>query len=260
MFNPLQVSGLAFWLDAADVNSVGLNGSRVTAWRDKSGNNRNFIQTTVSNQPTYGTFLSQPGILFTGASFTYLSNTYIQTGSAGRNMFIVFYDIATSANSFGNPPILYMATGGINQAGDWRGAFDGALNYLGVDARQAAYLYSTSPARTAMRSRRCIAMWGIVSGAAFNTAYVYGNGTQFTTLVNSFAFTGQLNVQNLGLTHIGGSGPGSGGYLTSVISEVLYYASDITTPQRQQVEGYLAWKWGIVNDLPANHPFKNSPP
>jgi hypothetical protein len=33
-----------------------------------------------------------------------------------------------------------------------------------------------------------------------------------------------------------------------------------TTYQRQQVEGYLAWKWGIQANLPANHPFKNAPP
>jgi hypothetical protein len=259
-FDPRQVSGLAFWLDAADVNTVGLNGSRVTAWRDKSGNNRNFIQTTVSNQPTYGTFLSQPGISFTGASLNFLSNTYIQTGSAGRNMFIVFYDIATTANTFGNPVLLFMATTNPSQAGDWRGAFNGALNYLGVDSRSAAYIYSTSPARTSMRSTRCIAMWGYVTGAAYNTSYVYGNGTQFTTLVNSFAFTGALNVQNSGLTYIGGNGATAAGYVTSVISEVLYYASDITTLQRQQVEGYLAWKWGLVGDLPSNHPYKTAPP
>jgi hypothetical protein len=30
--------------------------------------------------------------------------------------------------------------------------------------------------------------------------------------------------------------------------------------RRQTVEGYLAWKWGLVANLPAAHPFKNRPP
>ena len=29
---------------------------------------------------------------------------------------------------------------------------------------------------------------------------------------------------------------------------------------REKVEGYLAWKWGLVGNLDANHPYKHSPP
>jgi hypothetical protein len=44
------------------------------------------------------------------------------------------------------------------------------------------------------------------------------------------------------------------------IAEVLLYNSQLTTPQVQIVEGYLAWKWGLQGNLPANHPYKNAPP
>ncbi len=30
--------------------------------------------------------------------------------------------------------------------------------------------------------------------------------------------------------------------------------------RRQRLEGYLAWKWQLVSNLPASHPYKNSPP
>lgn len=34
------------------------------------------------------------------------------------------------------------------------------------------------------------------------------------------------------------------------------YNRSITTAERQQVEGYLAWKWGLNTNLPATHPYK----
>ncbi len=257
-FTPTQISGCQLWLDAADASSITLSGSNVATWADKSGNGRDFTQATTSNRPVYGTFLSQPGVSFTGSNSTNLSNSYIQTGSGGRNLFIVFYDVNTTANAFGNPVLFYMATSNSNALGDWRAAFDASNNYLGLDSYAAAYLYRTSPNVTSMRTSRAIGMWGIASGAAFNTAYVYGNGTQFTTLVNSFANTSSLNVQNSGVTTIGG-GPQTG-FVTSVISEILYYTTDITTNQRQQIEGYLAHKWGLRNSLPAPHPYQYSLP
>ena len=258
-FTPTQISGCAFWLDARDINGNGVqpaNGTPVATWVDKSGNGRNFTQATAGNRPTFGTFLSAPGVSFTGASSQNLSNAYIQTGSGGRNMFLVFYDVNTTANIYGNPVLLYMATGNPSALGDWRAAYDGANNYLSVDAGSGAYTYRTSPNVTSMRTVRCVALWGYNAGSGFNTAYVYGNGTQFTTVVNSFANTNPLNVTNNGVTMVGG---GPTGYATAVISEIIYYNTDITTAQRQQVEGYLAWKWGLQSSLPATHPYKNSP-
>jgi hypothetical protein len=259
-WQPTRITGCAFWLDATDVNGNGstvADGTVISTWTDKSGNGRNFTQATAGNRPIYGTFLSRPGISFTGANSQNLSNAYIQTGSGGRNTFIVFYDVNTSANQYGNPVLFYMANTNQSALGDWRAAYDGANNYLGTDALAGAYLYRTSPAVTTMRTARCVALWGYNTGSGFNTAYVYGNGTQFTTLVNSFAATSPLNVTNTGTTSVGG---GQTGYATAVISELIYYNTDITTVQRQQIEGYLAWKWGLQGNLPANHPYKLWPP
>jgi hypothetical protein len=43
-------------------------------------------------------------------------------------------------------------------------------------------------------------------------------------------------------------------YFIGNIAEFLYYPGGITSRQRQQVEGYLAWKWGIQSSLPGSHP------
>jgi hypothetical protein len=42
--------------------------------------------------------------------------------------------------------------------------------------------------------------------------------------------------------------------------ELLFYSTTLTTTQRQQIEGYLAWKWGLQSNLPANHPYVLFPP
>jgi hypothetical protein len=44
------------------------------------------------------------------------------------------------------------------------------------------------------------------------------------------------------------------------ISEVIVYNSVISDTQRQQAEGYLAWKWGLKDSLPSSHPYKLFPP
>jgi hypothetical protein len=44
------------------------------------------------------------------------------------------------------------------------------------------------------------------------------------------------------------------------LHELIIYSTTLTLFQRQQVEGYLAWKWGLQSTLPANHPFKLFPP
>jgi hypothetical protein len=41
---------------------------------------------------------------------------------------------------------------------------------------------------------------------------------------------------------------------------VIAYNSVLGTTQRQLVEGYLAWKWGLTSSLPSTHPFKSVPP
>jgi hypothetical protein len=44
------------------------------------------------------------------------------------------------------------------------------------------------------------------------------------------------------------------------ICELIFYNGVVPTTQRQQIEGYLAWKWGLQANLPAGHPYINGPP
>jgi hypothetical protein len=46
----------------------------------------------------------------------------------------------------------------------------------------------------------------------------------------------------------------------SFIGEIIYYTAVLSTTQRQEIEGYLAWKWGLKDSLPSSHPYKLFPP
>jgi hypothetical protein len=54
-----------------------------------------------------------------------------------------------------------------------------------------------------------------------------------------------------------GSLAGSYDFLNGLIHEVIVYNTALTTPQRQQIEGYLAWKWDLRASMPATHPFRS---
>jgi hypothetical protein len=47
---------------------------------------------------------------------------------------------------------------------------------------------------------------------------------------------------------------------SGVLREVIVASSYLADSVGQQIEGYLAWKWGLAASLPAGHPYKSSPP
>ena len=44
------------------------------------------------------------------------------------------------------------------------------------------------------------------------------------------------------------------------VAEVLVYNSALSTADRQTLEGYLAWKWGLESSLAPSHPYRSVPP
>lgn len=44
------------------------------------------------------------------------------------------------------------------------------------------------------------------------------------------------------------------------LAEMCYYTYKMNTTEVEQMEGYLAWKWGLTANLPPTHPYKNSAP
>ena len=246
-WRPIQISGCALWLDATDRSSFSLSGTTVTQWRDKSGlgNNAN----PFTSNPTLVANVQNrlPGLLFSGG----------QALSAGA--------IATGTNFSLFTAVRY--TGGSVSMGFWKVQYSSYLQItkgVNVRARMAATGSATPTFDTGPTLDEnphvvsAVVFSDTVSASGYVIGGIDGTNTQLTT-------SGGPNT-----TSHNGSSPFTIGalienntayfFMTGYVHEIVFYRSTLTTAQQQQVEGYLAWKWGLQANLPATHPFKLWPP
>lgn len=71
----------------------------------------------------------------------------------------------------------------------------------------------------------------------------YDTGPQFPTYLLFDGVDDSLNISSWGN-----------------IAEVVFCTSNLSAQHRQAVEGYLAWKWGLTDNLPVGHPYKSVAP
>ena len=227
--DPRTIATCSLWLDATDSSTLTLSGTSVTTWKDKSGNSRN---ATGGTSPTRTT----NGVVFNGSS-QYLATTYTAVPSA-ESVFVV-------------------AT--------WTGTTTKSYSMIGSSAGNGRSYVVTRPssgAVTVQWRRRGVAGYAATSGVVASTRFLSSaifTGTGGTTGFNggaqstsaAFTFTGT------GTTTIGVSATTE--YFQGTINELVVYAAALTSAQRQQVEGYLAWKWGLRTSLPASHPYRYFP-
>jgi prepilin-type N-terminal cleavage/methylation domain-containing protein len=108
------------------------------------------------------------------------------------------------------------------------------------------------------------------AGLALASSQVFNNGqtSQFGEIYNGASSTifnnGTGTNGNASTTGIDGvriaSLNGTGSFSSHFFRTVLVLNRLPTTDERQRIEGYLAWTYGIQSTLPTGHPFINSPP
>jgi hypothetical protein len=230
-FYPTDIPGCSLWLDAADRSSITFDtGSNVSSWNDKSGKGLNV--STTANFPVY----TATGIQFTGSTPTVLSNV---TGYAPSNTLTTF--------------VVYQSTVASSRQRYFVSTFNGNYNLFAGDTT-----YITA-GTTSVNNYQ-----GPISYNA-NTTYLISQ-VGYSAGSISWAING---TQSLNLT-VAGGGSASGAtslkvggvstvYFTGYVTEIIMYDAYFTEPQRQQVEQYLAQKWGLVANLPPGHPGKLMP-
>jgi hypothetical protein len=236
---PVAIPGCALWLDAADRSTLTLSGSNVTAWADKSGNGRNAGGTT--SNPTYNAtgFNSRPTVSFS-------NNVLTSSGwsLAPNRQFAWFLVVHLTSTTTSWQRFLVSASGWPD---GYLGTHSNTSNILGI----AGSTTVTAPIATGTLSPQLVTYLFGTSELSSNTSAVSVNSGTFSTLAGN---TGGIGTNGV----IIGANPGGGPEerFLGHLSEVICYNSNVTQPQRQQIEGYLAWKWGLQGTLPFSHPFR----
>lgn len=254
-------SALALWLDAADASTITLNGSTVSQWNDKSGNGRNVSQATAANQPTFTAsgLNGKPVLTFDGADWLFNANpgALIRNVAGGTVAGVVNYTNATIQRI---PIATMIGTGaGVRLAAGLQAA--GTTNILSrrLDAEAGASSVASPPAYTNGTNLIQVGVARYSAGALdqFVNGVAGGTGT--------FPSSGNSSDTDSATLVIGGTSTDdgvtlNGNQMLGFVGEVVYTNTALSATDRQRLEGYFAWKWGLEASLPAGHPFRNTPP
>ena len=242
----------AYWLDASDTSSYTLSGSTLSTITDKAGN----FTVTIDGTPTrISSSLNSLNVWDFDGSESLVTGTGPYTSSGNHWAIGVFQYHATDNTKdsfFSADGTRTYAVSSSQSNNTWTGEID----YDGSNS------IVTGTAKNDFTTSISINTWVIVS-VVFNKTgnQIFGriNGTTATStdaynLAMDTTATDVRMMRNRGgvkldgrmaeYFHVAGA-PGTGG---TDISDV------------QKAEGYIAHKWGLESNLPADHPYKSEPP
>jgi hypothetical protein len=237
---PTSIAGCQMWLDGNDPLGTGTqpaNGATVSTWVDKSVNGYNATAAPSRTAGTYST--SFRAVNFETSTTGYITN--YTAAPTNETMFVVFNNPTASLNN-------NILIGGVQGARSLGAGYSGhggiIVGVVGNLNTQVAWLARTD----------------LGSYTVGTTALVT---SQFTTSTNTISLNGGTAGSGGApgftagrVTYLGVDATNATFYYVGYAMEIIFYNSVLNTTQRQQVEGYLAWKWGLVSSLPNGHPYK----
>jgi hypothetical protein len=233
-----------------------LSGSNVTVWSDKSGNGNN--ATSGGINPAV---LSSNSIVFTGTHSSNSTYFTIADTSALRltTTFTIYMSysatalVPTSTNDRGSMILLSKFLDGSTYPG-W--AYR-ARTYDPTNVVYTAQFFNSA----ANQGDVIVTSSNVVDGTpkiiginqrTSTTMYTFVNGSSDLTLTMNLPLSSTVSL-------IIGSRSSAGttaAPFNGSVNEILIFTGSLTQNQCQQIEGYLANKWGLVGNLPASHPYK----
>lgn len=246
LWTPAQIT-TSLWLDAADSSTITTVSGAVSQWNDKSGNNRHATQSTASQRPTLiaADRLGRDVVSFDG------SNDFLAT-TAGSYAAVEYYLVAifTGSATVNNPYFSARTSPNANKvaASDINCGFgySGSASSTWCNFAGNATLAQVNGANVSSLTNFNSFTTGITPASSwflFNqTISATGTGSkQFAIGADAFASVGSRHIQ-------------------AKIGEFIIASSAQSQSNREKIQGYLAHKWGLAANLPADHPYKLSPP
>ena len=248
-FNPRQLTGATCiqWLDASDPTTLTLSGSTVTQWNDKSGLSNNVYQNGASNCPTY--VPSSNALNFAGGGGLWNSTGYVLSSN------VTFLSVIISPGSgWGQWGTLwghYRNNGGAGHDADIQFRQVNLTGYVSWHTNNNNNTYFTIPPANTVTMYSCT----MSNGVNMFLQQTYSGSTTSTTYTESV-----MTIAGGTMASFWVGREDDDRQYNGLLCETVYYQTVLTTIQRQTVEGYLAWKWGLTASLPAGHPYLNVPP
>jgi hypothetical protein len=251
------------WFDAGDIATIS-NATGVSEWRDKSGRGLHLSQAVAADQPLFVANQQNGLSVIRNASADTLTRSSVPIfNNVGQGWIFLVVRWPTAADATIGQPVVFFATGtnpNLTRASITAFPSNGT-NTLAIGARRldsdGFQQLTTSTTRASVQDRFIIQTAHL--NWAAGQANHWTNGTQdltagaFLTAGNTSP-TDSSSITALGLSSVSFFTPNG-----TEIAEYLVFENNLPA-NRQVIEGYLAWKWGLRSDLPASHLYRNRPP
>ena len=234
----IQTSSL--WLDAADTsdNSIELGSGNVQTWKDKSGNGHDASQSAGGSRPSpVSNGLNGLQVLsFDGTADHLVSTTFVL-----ENAHSIYAVAKSDSNGWGR--IVAGATNGYYFFGNG----DGTNNF---STFYGSGSWNDSVDNTPASSVANASILGVVSDGT--NATPYQNGSALNTKSSNMGGAAPAGLM------VGKHATGNNSqYWNGHIAEIIFFNKNHSNTEREDVEGYLAQKWGLTGDLPSIHTHKS---
>ena len=224
----------------------------MTQWSDKSGNNRHAVEEPGQNTPKTGlaTMNGKNVLTFNSDRLNFPA----LSASDGAWSYIGVINL-TKTPAVAWDSVLSHADG--NVAGsiqiDIRDLTNPSSSSFGLTIRDNNEISHTLHESGSFRNPYSPGS-ALISSVFSNTDIrSYSNGNHVATFGQQ-ATSARDNSMYFGVNRAGTH------YLDANHAEWVFFDSAINETDRQNLEGYLAHKWGIDGELPNDHPYKNSSP
>lgn len=229
-FTPTSIAGCTLWLDAADASTFAYSsGTLVSEWADKSGTSNDVAQATPANQPSRNaTVNGLDAVDFIRANGHVLDGSGRLVGTSSGE-YTVIAAVEPDLTSSGVYMVLDQDPGSGTRLPQLLRMFSSkweSIAFVGSGAR-------TDPSATLF-----IAELEIISARADATSVEVWRDR---TSNGSTATGGALNTGSIAF-RVSNSSSGFDGRMC----EIVVYDSALSTSDREEVESYLADKWGVT--------------
>ena len=260
------------WLDAIDQATRQSAGTAVSTWTDSTPNAANGDSNSTSPVLTASCFGSNPGVRLNGTS------QYLRVNSVAQYL-LSEYTLVMVASITDNAVTAGMAGAALwsyhpdntGTGNDWicvqhntgkvcmRHPSASTTSGTGTPTNYDVIADTTAGANASTYKQGILAFWSTkntgVSPAQETISAAY-NGTDKSTTSSLWAMQAATRF-SLGQEW---DGTAASDFIKADFGSVVLYRSKLSTANLRQVEGFLAWRYGLQSLLPAGHTWKDSAP